>query len=208
MNLDLLIDGYYAGIAYSTGYIANDAGKKYLVVRNLDLHYPKQIADISGYNMYTSACCVWRDKAIQYVVKARNVRKMPVLSEIKDVTGFCRAYIEIHSVLDRATRKDRKGNNHYFLRLRIYGNNTVINYLNDNLPVTRKAIQHIVSSNGQTFAIYFQSKEDIDKIISWIDGYPKNQKVWDKWNAIFANTEQIKNFRKPKNLATQNPSSD
>ena len=182
--MDLFLDGYYAGIAYSTGNITCDAGKKYLVVRNLDSYYPKQIADISGYNMYTSACCVWRDKALQYIVKARNVREMPDLSDIKDVAGFCRAYIEIHSVLDRTTRKDQKGNKHYFLRLRIYGNNVVINFLNDNLPVSRKTVQHIVNSNGQTWAIYYQSKKEISKIIQWFDGYPKNQKVWDKWNAV------------------------
>jgi len=92
---------------------------------------------------------------------------------------FCRSYIEIHGVLDvRFIRKKERP------RLRIYGNESIIDRLNDLLPAKKKSIQSVTTNTGSTFAIYYQSEVEISQILNWIDGCPKNPNVWKKWGSI------------------------
>ena len=85
--------------------------------------------------------------------------------------------------------KDKKENKLEKLRLRIYGNEQILSFINNNLPAGIKKIQHIknivdTTYIGETCCIYYQSKREIYDILSWIDGSPKNEKVWNKWDRI------------------------
>lgn len=104
------MNDYCNGIAYASGYFANENNKQYLVVRNLDSWYAKTIEAESKYKAYESKHNIVRDGRCQWVIKARDINSIPSLSEIQCVNDFCRAYIEIHGVLDLANKKDRKGN--------------------------------------------------------------------------------------------------
>lgn len=183
------MNDYRAGIAYATGYFANDGNKKYLVVRNLDKWYVENIEKESKYHAYESKHNADRDGKVQWVIKARDIHFLTPLSEIKIPQDFCRAYIEIHGVVDLANAKDRKGNPIKRLRLRIYGNEEIIAYINKILPAGEKKIQHIKNTVderyiGQTYALYYQSKTEILNILRWIDGNPKNISVWNNWESI------------------------
>lgn len=187
------MNDYCNGIACATGYLATESGNKYLVVRNLDIWYLKQIEQETGYKVYESKHNIERDGAVQYVVKARNITCVPALCEIHIVNDFLRAYIEIHGILDMATSKDRKGNKLKRPRLRIYGNAEIVDFINDtlskNLAVIKKKIQFIKNKIddkyvGCTCAIYYQSKTEIINILQWIDGKQKNEKIWNKWNQL------------------------
>ena len=120
---------------------------------------------------------------------ARDITIVPPLSEIQCVSDFCRDYIEIHGLLDLATAKDKKGNYFKKPRLRIYGTEEIMQFLNRCLPANKKTIQYI--SNvvdsvyiGKTCALYYQSAKEIINILQWIDGSPKNERIWNKWKEI------------------------
>jgi len=185
------MNDYCNGIVYATGYVANDADKKYLVIRNLDSWYPEQISNESGYKVYKSIHNYGRDGKPQYVVKARNINSVPNLESIVSHSDFCRAYIEIHGVIDMGTTIDRKGNKFTKPRLRIYGSEDVISFINDVLPAKRKKLQYISNQVenryiGKTCAIYYQSKNEIEDILNWINGSQRNEHVWSKWNKIIS----------------------
>lgn len=185
----MLMNDYCNGIAYATGYFANDGKEKYLVVRNLDKWYVENIVKETGYTAYESKHNFDRDGRNQWVIKCKNISELPNLTDIKKLSDFCRAYIEIHGVVDLANAKDRKGNPIKRLRLRIYGNEEIISYINKILPAGEKKIQHIKNTVderyvGQTYALYYQSKTEILDILRWIDGNPKNISVWNNWESI------------------------
>lgn len=183
------MNDYCVGIAYATGYFANDGNKRFLIVRNLDKWYIENIAKETKYCAYESKYNITRDGKGQWIIKVRDIHFLTPFDEIKCLQDFCRAFIEIHGLLDLQSVKDRKGNSIKRLRLRIYGNEEIVAYINKILPVGEKKIQYIKNIIdekyiGQTCALYYQSKLEILEILKWIDGYPKNEKIWDKWNKI------------------------
>lgn len=185
------MDDYCNGIAYATGYMAKDYRKPYLVVRNLDPWYANQIATATGGTAYKSMHNIDRDGKPQCTVKARSINSLPGLSEIQSPHDFCRAYIEIHGVLDMCTAINRDGSRFKKPRLRIYGRENIIEYINNILPANKKKVQYMTNKVdnkyiGSTCAIYYQSAREIDNILDWIDGYPKNETVWEKWKQIIS----------------------
>lgn len=177
---------YSLGIAYGTGYIAKENGKEFLFVRNLDPYYAKTVENEVSYMAYESKHNVERDGKSQWCIKVRDIHDIPALSEIKNLKDFIRAYMELHAIVDL---KDKKENKLEKLRLRIYGNEQILSFINNNLPAGIKKIQHIknivdTTYIGETCCIYYQSKREIYDILSWIDGSPKNEKVWNKWDRI------------------------
>ena len=53
----------------------------------------------------------------------------------------------------------------------------------------RKKIQYItkVVDNvyiGKMCALYYQSVKEITNILHWINGNPRNERIWDKWKEI------------------------
>ena len=183
------MNDYCNGIAYASGYFANEDNRQYLVVRNLDSWYAKTIETESKYKAYESKHNIERDGRSQWNIKARDIENIPSLSEIQNVNDFCRAYIEIHGSLDLATAKDRKGNYFKKPRLRIYGTEEIISFLNDCLPANEKKIQYIINIVddtyiGKTCALYYQSVKEIISILQWINGEPRNEQIWTKWKEI------------------------
>ena len=183
------MNSYCVGIAYASGYFAKEDGKQYLVVRNLDPWYTKNIEVESKYKAYELKYNIRRGGKPQWNIKVRDVSSIPSLSEIQCVNDFCRAYIEIHGLIDLSTAKDRKGNYFKKPRLRIYGTEEILSFLNGCLPAGEKKIQYInnvVNDTyiGKTCALYYQSNKEIYEILKWIDGSPKNERIWDKWNSI------------------------
>lgn len=185
------MNDYCNGIAYAIGYFANDAKQNYLVVRNLDRWYPEIISKETGYVAYESKTNFGRDGANQWVVKARNINSLPRLEEIRNLKEFCRAYLEIHGVLDINMAKNRVGERARRLRFRIYGTEDVLEFINKSLPAGKKKLQHIrnlVEGGyiGETYALYYQSHREILNILDWIDGEPRNNKIWEKFAKIQA----------------------
>ena len=82
------MNDYCNGIAYATGYFANENNKKYLVVRNLDSWYAKTIEMVSKYKAYKSKHNVKRDGRSQWNIKARDIETVPSLSEIQNINDF------------------------------------------------------------------------------------------------------------------------
>lgn len=180
----IALSGYGYGIAYATGGIVEECGIKYLRIRNQDRFYPACVAAEIGVNVFQLKYEKNNEKKSQYVLKAKQIKSLPSLEDIEDKAGFCRAYIEIHGLLDVRNAKHGSGNITRALRLRIYGQEDILTFINQQIPARPKKLQHIKTENGETNVIYFQSKAEIKNIIQWIDGTPKNQKIWDKWNEI------------------------
>lgn len=178
------MNDYCNGIAYASGYFASENGKRYLVVRNLDPWYVKSIEIESKYKAYESKHYIQRNGKPQWCIKARDINSIPHLSEIQCVNDFCRAYIEIHGVVDLATIKDRKGNHFKKPRLRVYGTEEVMLFLNSQLPANEKKIQYVRTDIGKTCALYYQSEKEIINILNWINGNPRNERIWNKWKEI------------------------
>ena len=183
------MNDYINGIAYGTGYIAKENGDAFLFVRNLDPYYAKKIEDVVPYKAYESKSKISRDGRPQWCIKARSIKSLPALSEIVNKNDFIRAYMELHSMIDLMNAKDRNGNRIKRLRLRIYGNEEILSFINESLPAKTKKIQYIknkVDKNyiGETFCLYYQSKKEIFAILNWIDGTQKNKEVWGKWKKI------------------------
>ena len=181
------MNDYINGIAYGTGYIAKENGDSFLFVRNLDSYYAKAIEKVVPYKAYESKGNLERDGRTQWCIKARSIKSLPVLSEIVSKNDFIRSYMELHAIIDLMNAKNRSGNKIKRLRLRIYGNEEILSFINESLPAKTKKIQYIknkVDHNyiGETFCLYYQSKKEISDILSWIYGEPKNEKVWDNWN--------------------------
>ena len=177
---------YCTGIAYGSGYFATDNGKTYLIVRNLDKWYVDIVANETGYKSYESTHNFMRDGRNQWCVKARNINAFPDLKNLKNANDFCRAYIELHGLVDLKTAIRRDGTRFKTPRLRIYGNEKVVSYINSVLPAKEKRIQSIINKvdgiyTGKTSALYYQSKAEIINILEWINGEPKNQTVWNEW---------------------------
>ena len=94
-----------------------------------------------------------------------------------------------------ATSKNRKGEYFKKPRLRIYGSEEIMTFLNNNLPAMPKKIQYIKNNVddkyiGQTCALYYQSSEEISAILRWIDGDLRNEKIWAKWNNLLCLNEK------------------
>ncbi len=189
------MNDYCNGIAYATGYFTNGTKEKYLVVRNLDKWYIENIAKETSYSAYQSTYNVERDGANQWVLKARDIHFLPELEGIKNKSDFCRAYIEIHGIIDINLAKNRKGIPVKRLRLRIYGKEHMLNFINNILPAKEKKIQYIKNVvdkkySGETCALYYQSKKEIEEILKWLDGCPKNDNIWDKWESMIKASEK------------------
>ena len=107
---------------------------------------------------------------------------------IQNISDFCRSYIEIHGILDTSKRKINKRG----LRLRIYGKEDIIHFINISLPAREKKIQYMQNKIegkyiGKTCVIYYQSRAEIEDILNFLDGYPKNIRIWKQWENVIQN---------------------
>ncbi len=176
--------GYQQGILYLVGSQQDDR----FCVRNIDKHYIDAVADVFSPKRPYLQTRTDGGKDF-WAIKSPHVTK-PALSDVEDAQGFARAFIELQSTLDWATRK--KGT--HYLRLRIYGAERDLEFLQSILPAKQKRIQHISSSIaggyvGRTCALYYQSSREVRDVLSYIDGYPRNENVWKKWNELLGKEE-------------------
>ena len=169
--------GYQQGILTATG---SWNGDRYCV-RNIDRWYCGAVQPLFGTAVYPQTV----HSKTQWVVKSARVIP-PDLSDISDHAGFCRAYIEIHGLLDTTWRQRRGG--YYALRLRIFGQEPVLNFIADRLPAETKKISSVINDisggyTGRTGVIYYQSQQEVADILNYIDGNPRNPSVWSQWNS-------------------------
>lgn len=57
-------------------------------------------------------------------------------------------------------------------------------FLNSQLPANEKKIQYVRTDIGKTCALYYQSEKEIINILNWINGNPRNERIWNKWKEI------------------------
>lgn len=181
------LSDYCKGVMYASGCMIREENAKYLSVRNLDKWYAECVGKETGYAPYPSMHNIERDGRPQWTVKPRNITKIPDISSAKNPADFIRPYLELHSTLDTVkARNSRK------VRLRIYGKEEFLSIIMRYLPTKPKKIQKICNRilseekeyAGKTCAIYFQSRAEIEQILNCINGYPRNDAVWDKWYSV------------------------
>lgn len=181
------LSDYCKGVMYASGCIVREESAKYISVRNLDKWYAECVGKETGYTPYPSMHNIERDGRPQWTVKPRNITKIPDINSAKNPADFIRPYLELHSTLDTVkVRNARKA------RLRIYGKEDFLSIIMRYLPAKPKKIQKISNRilnrekeySGKTCAIYYQSRSEIEQILNYINGFPKNEAVWDRWHSI------------------------
>ena len=182
---------YQLGIFWS---IASISGQT-TTIRHNDNYYLEEISKVLDNKIY---CQIVKNKS-QYVLKSTIVdidsfkannwternskeRELPKLESYED---FLRAYIEIHSCLDYSTRYRKKPKKEKYkgLRLRIYGNWKLINNINSifNKELGLKPKSPQKTQNDTTKYISFASQGEINQIFEFINGFPRNDKLWKEF---------------------------
>lgn len=179
------MNSYQMGIIWGIGGFAEGR----FILRHKDIYFLEQMNLRNKIYQQLTA-----KGKIQYVLKtssiapgdipgwsARNAseRNIPILNDYK---GFMRAYIELHGCLDYCIAYTREKSKHKYkkLRLRIYGNNILIQSINailhENCSVGLKSAQKTI--NDTTKYISYTSYNELLKIFEWIDGCPRHEPFW------------------------------
>lgn len=185
-------DYYLLGIMWSIGsWLENE---KLMVFRHKDKHFLEVISRYFGYEIYEQAV----KNYTQYVLKVYNFdigklvelgwngrnadkRELPFLSDYRD---FLRAYIELHSGLGYSVRYRRKPRRDKYkaLRLRIYGNEHLVEGINKELHKScRTSLKTIQDTklNNKTFYVAYTSLAEIERIFNWLwNEKPYNKRYW------------------------------
>lgn len=168
--------GYQQGILVALGSWNGDR----LYVRSIDRWYPDQIQPLFRSRVYSLDDAHVSGRR-QYIIKSPSAH-IPTLDEVVDWQGFARAYIEIHGAITPITQHKK-----HVPGMKIYGREHVIEVLMAHLPIEPKKIYKIENSVdsdkyiGTTYGITIQKKE-AKAVLNWIDGEPKNQSVWNRWD--------------------------
>ena len=172
--------GYQQGILLALGSLANDGRFR---VRHKDRFYPDAVQPLFGTKVF------FLDQADRpvgfWVVRSTKIRP-PELENINDWKGFCRAWIEIHGSLCPITNHSGKKGIRHVPGLKIYGPEEIVEAVMNHLPIAPKKIQHITNSvdngkyTGHTCSITLH-KKDTASVLDYIDGFPRNDAVWDFW---------------------------
>ena len=191
--------GYQVGILYALGGWQKDNEYRRYCVRHRDRYFLDAVSPLFGTKMYEQQS----HGLTQYVIKSSNV-EIPALEDILDVKGFCRAYIEVHGKISAQTRHDRKTYEKYHvLRMRIYGCENVLNFIQANWPLRSRKLQPIENKidgkyTGRTFELSVQGNDGVMGVLSYIDGLPRNEAVWDEWKEKIERIKEMdKNLRLP-----------
>jgi hypothetical protein len=187
------ITDYQLGIIWSIGsWIESEGEMGVLNFKHQNKYFLEQLQNICNYNIYsqitpkeklqhvlkTQMIDIKYLKSISWTERNSNKRDLP---ELENYCNFIRAYMEIHSGLDYCTCYDRQKRKYHKLRLRIYGNNILIqsitNILQEHAGIPAKKIQII--HNNKTAYIAYTSYEQIQKIFDYITGDPRCAEYWD-----------------------------
>lgn len=167
--------GYQQAIMYLCG---SYSGERF-IVRNVDRHYVDAVADcFPGCHVYLQHHSDPLKKDY-WCIKSARVAK-PALSDVSDLSGFCRGFVELQGGIT-AYHVTVRGHQRYVIKLRVYGSADGLDFISRALPAAPKKIQHIYTDTGHTCSLVYQSKAEIIDILDYIDGLPQNHAIWDKW---------------------------
>lgn len=176
--------GYQQAILYLSGSYNGDR----FVVRNVDRHYVDVVADcFPGYHIYLQHHAN-PSKKDYWCIKSARVAK-PTLSEVSDLPGFCRGFVELQGCIN-AYHVTVRGRQRFGIKLRVFGAEDDLEFISRALPAAPKKIQHIYTNTGHTCALVYQSKAEIIDILDYIDGFPQNHAIWDKWWEILNSSKK------------------
>lgn len=185
-GLKIVISNYQLGVIWSIGTYLEDESR--MVFRHNDRYFLEQLKNLTQNNIYLQSTPEKRYyvlkipemdikhlESLGWTDRNSDTRYMPVLNDYKD---FLRPYIELHSSLDY----NKRASGIKRLRLRVYGNETLIREMNQiisfmcNVRLKTPQIIH----NNKTAILYYQAFEEIDNIFSGIKGEPYNPTFWDE----------------------------
>ena len=167
--------GYQQAIMYLCG---SYSGERF-IVRNVDRHYVDAVADcFPGCHVYLQHHSDPLKKDY-WCIKSARVAK-PALSDVYDLSGFCRGFIELQSGIT-SYHVTVRGRQRFVIKLRIYGSADDLDFISRSIPANPKKIQYIPTNIGHTFSLNYQSKAEIIDILDYIDGIPQNHAIWEKW---------------------------
>ena len=171
--------GYQQAILYLSGAWS---GGKYLV-RNVDRWYVDAVSDLFPTAPYFQLRSDGPSKRDYWCIKSAHIA-VPALDEVRDWQGFCRGFVELQGTLDLWSHKNRKGDTVRTLSLRIYGQPDALDAVANNLPAGRKKMQICRTQNGVTYLYAYQSPAEVSAIITYLDGFPRNERIWQRWNSF------------------------
>lgn len=168
--------GYQQAILYLSGAYTGDR----FCVRNVDRHFVDAVRDcfpksVSPFLQHRTGDA----KKDYWCIKSAQADK-PSLSDVSDFSGFCRGFLELQGGIDAPYVRHRN-TRRLAIRLRIRGAEDDLKFVARHLPAKPKKMQYISTHTGHTFALYYQSRAEILDILDFIDGFPQNTAVWEKW---------------------------
>lgn len=173
------MNGYQQAILLLNGAVCGNRFR----VQNIDEWYIDCVAELFPTQKYF---LTQTGKSDTWVIKsASGISYSNIsLSQIEDVNGFIRCFLELQSSVDLWKHKTKKLEIVRTPRLRIYGTEECLNFIMDNLPIAKKKIQYVTTRTGKTCSIAYQSPKDAFAILNLVNGYPRNEKIWEKWEAL------------------------
>lgn len=173
------MNGYQQAILLLLGC---NAGGKYLL-RCVDRCYIDAVAELFPTAPYLQRR-IEESKKDFWVLKSARVRYDVQLSDVRDVAGFCRGFVELQGTIDRWRHRARSGAYVRTPRLRIYGTSELLEFVSASLPAAPKKLQHITTVTGSTCALYYQSAAEVSDILEFLRGEPHNPDLWSRWDSI------------------------
>ena len=181
MRMDSKSTGYQQAILFLLGYWQE---KRYLV-RCVEKHYLDAVAPLFERTRPFLQHRIGEGKKDYWCIKSSAADNFtpPTLADVDDWPAFSRAVVELQGIVDL-----RKVSSHGVpqrrLRLRIYGQPDLLEVVCSRFPVKLKKMQHIKTNNGETNAFYYQSPAEVCEILNYLDGEPRNEGIWKKWNEL------------------------
>lgn len=193
---------YQLGIIFGCGSFITENGTKRFVARHKDRYFLEQIENLfcnnkigfreignKRYYILKSSKFDYDSLiAMNYRSRNNNERYLPVLEDYKD---FLRAYVELHGSWDYCTSY-KKRQKYYRLRLRIFGNQSIINEINqvfrDEVGVGLKSLQG-VKINNTTSYIAYTSLSELQAIRDYLYDIPYFEKYWHDVDCKISNPQ-------------------
>lgn len=175
------MNGYQQCILYLSSTICGDR----LTVRNIDRWYIDQVSSFFSMNPFLQRRNGVGKKDYWCIKDSKSSPvSIPSLADVSDWNGFVCCYIELHGGLDLWKHKNRRGDYLSTPRLRIYGQADDLSAVMSHIPVGKKKIQYVSTQTGKTCMVAYQSPKEILEIFSFLDGFPRNPSIAQKWNPI------------------------
>ncbi len=197
-----VMDDYILGILWSIGSLVKEGYSEYFVVRHKDRYYSDFLKE--AFKLTKSVYPIQEKTKKYYCIKIPYDFVREILEEngwvnrwgeersypiyVENHADFLRAYLEIHSSLDYCTSYSGK-RKYYRLRWRIYGNQKLIEQINEILYIEIGITSHKPQStvNEKTTYLSLTNLQEIKKIIEYIEGEPKSANWWEEVEEYLSN---------------------